>query len=352
MLLSNELLLKIFGKVIKVKVDIIGGGLGGLSAGISLKKNNKTIKVIVHEKHKKIGYNHEGRRCGEAHSVLSKWIPDIPKGKSIFNNIRKAETIVGTKKHEYTLEIDQAFILNRQEYIYQLGKNAESLGVIISTNDKIKTFTELDGDYIIDASGCPSVVKRELGLNKGIIGATYQQTLENSNCFISDTIKVIHSDFGGYFWIFPRNPLKKEINLGVGSFHIFDYNLKKILEEFKKEQKIEGKINYVTGGLIPIGIQRPLRYKNILFVGDAGVGAYPLSGQGIYRALISGDQAGKFLARGNPNKYAHMMNKIFIRWDLICKNFFLINILFKKINPKLILSSLNHYLDFLKVMHI
>ena len=125
-----------------------------------------------------------------------------------------------------------------------------------------------------------------------------------------------------------------------------------MLEIFKEEQKIEGKINYVTGGLIPIGIQRPLRYKNILFVGDAGVGAYPLSGQGIYRALISGDQAGKFLARGNPKKYAHMMNKIFIRWDLICKTFFRINFLFKKINPKLILSSLNYYLDFLKVVHV
>lgn len=191
-----------------------------------------------------------------------------------------------------------------------------------------------------------------MGLDKGIIGVTYQQTLENSNCFISDTIKVIHSDFGGYFWIFPRNPLKNEINLGVGSFQILNYNLKKKLEEFKEEQNIEGKINYVTGGLIPIGIQRPLRYKNILFVGDAGVGAYPLTGQGIYRALISGDQAGKFIARGNPNRYAHMMNKIFIRWDLICKTFFRINILFKKINPKLALAVLNHFLDVIKFVNV
>lgn len=188
-----------------------------------------------------------------------------------------------------------------------------------------------------------------MGLKKGLIGSTYQQTLENSNCFISDTIKVIYSDFGGYFWIFPRDPLKNEINVGVGSFQNFNYNLKQILEVFKEEQKIKGKINYVTGGLIPIGIQRPLRYKNILFVGDAGVGTYPLSGQGIYRALISGDMAGKFLAMRNPKKYAHMMNKIFIRWDLICKTFFLPNILFKKINPKLILASLNHFLDFIKI---
>ena len=334
--------------MIKIKVDIIGGGPGGLSAGISLKKNNKSIEVVVHEKHKKVGYNHEGRRCGEAHTIISKWIPDIPKGKSIFNNIIKAETIVGNRKHEYNIEIGKGFILNRQEYIYQLGKEAESLGVNVLTNDKIKTFTDLDGDYIIDASGCPSLVKRELRLKKGFIGSTYQQTLENSNCFVSDTIKVIYSDFGGYFWIFPRNPFKNEINVGVGSFQNLNYNLKEILEVFKEEQKIEGEINYVTGGLIPIGIQRPLRYKNILFVGDAGVGTYPLSGQGIYRALISGDISGKILAKRTPKKYAHMMNKIFIRWDLICKTYLLPNILFKKINPKLIPTSFNYFLDIIK----
>ena len=338
--------------MIKIKVDIIGGSLSGISAGISLKKNNRSIEVIIHEKHKKIGYNHEGRRCGEAHSIDSKWLKDVPKGKSIFNNITRAEVIIGNKTHIVHKEINKAFILNRQEYIYQLGKQAENLGVIISTNDKIKTINDLDGDYIIDASGCPSVVKRELGISGGLIGTTYQQTLENSNYFKPDSIKVIHAEFGGYFWIFPRNPLKKEINLGVGSFLSFNYNLKEMLEKFKEEQKIEGKINYITGGLIPMGLQRPFRYKNILFVGDAGVGTYPLSGQGIYRAIISGDMAGRFLAINKPKKYVHMMNTIFIRWDLICKCFFLPNRVFRKINPNLILSSLNYYLGFLKIAHI
>ncbi len=338
--------------MIKIRVDIIGGSLSGISAGISLKKNDKSIEVIIHEKHKKIGYNHEGRRCGEAHSVESKWISDIPKGKSIFNNITRFELIIGGRKRIIHREINKTFVLNRQEYIYQLGKQAEKLGVIFLTNDKIKTINELNGDFIIDASGCPSLVKRELGLNRGIKGTTYQHTLENSNYFISDTLKVIYSDFGGYFWIFPRNSLKNEINLGVGSFTNFNYNLKEMLEKFKEEQQIEGKINYITGGLIPIGIQRPLRYQNILFIGDAGVGTYPISGQGIYRALISGNIAGKFLAMKNPKKYAHMINKIFIRWDLLCKTFLLPNFLFRKINPKLIIALLNRYFDFLNFAHI
>ena len=42
----------------KIKVDIVGGSLAGLSTAISLKENDNSIKVVVHEKHKKIGYNH------------------------------------------------------------------------------------------------------------------------------------------------------------------------------------------------------------------------------------------------------------------------------------------------------
>ncbi|KYK29481.1 hypothetical protein AYK20_05260 [Thermoplasmatales archaeon SG8-52-1] len=338
--------------MIKIKIDIIGGGLSGISAGISLKKNNRLIEVIIHEKHKNIGYNNEGRRCGEAHNIESKFIPDIPDQDSIFNNITKVEITIGNRKRIYNKEINKTFILNRQEYIHKLGKKAEELGVIISTDNKIKSVNDLNGEYIIDASGCPSIVKRELGLNHSIIGKTYQQTLEYSNKFISDTIKILYLDFGGYIWIFPRNPKKNEINLGVGSFKKFNLNLKDILEKFKAKQKIDGKINYVTGGLIPIGIQRPLRYNNILFVGDAGLGAFPISGQGIYRALISGDIAGKAIAMKKPKAYSYWINKIYLRWDLICKNYIQMNFLLKKINPKLIISSLNFYFDFLKTLKI
>jgi protoporphyrinogen oxidase len=35
------------------KVDIVGGGIAGLSTAISIKENNKSIDVTVHEKYKK-----------------------------------------------------------------------------------------------------------------------------------------------------------------------------------------------------------------------------------------------------------------------------------------------------------
>ena len=74
---------------------------------------------------------------------------------------------------------------------------------------------------IVDASGCPSVVKKDIGLKQGLFGVGYQETLEESNSFVLDMLKIIYFKEFGYYWIFPRNPEKREINLGVGIFGDF-----------------------------------------------------------------------------------------------------------------------------------
>ncbi|KYK21890.1 hypothetical protein AYK24_08605 [Thermoplasmatales archaeon SG8-52-4] len=330
----------------------MGGSISGLSTASSIKQKNKSIKVVVHEKHKLIGYNHEGRRCGEAHSIESEWDKWIPKGKSVFNNILSAEVEIGYFKRTVSRDPGTAFILNRPEFICQLAKDAENYGVEIQTNDKIKSISDLDGDFIIDASGCPSSIKRELGFDKGIKGMTLQHSIEDSNYFIPNKIKVIFDGKYGYYWIFPRNPEKREVNVGFGTCGIFDYNMKELLEDFKKKYNIQGKTNYVVGGLVPLGLQRPFMYKNILFVGDAGVGTFPFSGQGIYRALLSGDIAGKCIAKGITKKYPYLIYQAFIKWQVFGLLFYHINNRFRKINPELVLSSLRNFGRFVEVVHI
>jgi len=199
----------------------------------------------------------------------------------------------------------------------------------------------LDGDIIVDGSGCPSSVKRELNIGTGFTGPAYQETLENSNCFHCDTIQIIFTSPLAYFWIFPRNPEKKEVNLGVGTLGKLGYNLREMLTSFKEQHHIIGTINYVVGGMVPLGLQRPFLYRNILFVGDAGVGAFPLSGQGIYRALMSGDIAGRCIAQRKLKKYPVIIRKEFMQWDVIGTTFIRMNLVFRKINPRLFFTTLN-----------
>jgi flavin-dependent dehydrogenase len=332
--------------VIIIKVDIIGGSLSGLSTAISLKQHNKTLDVTIHEKYKTIGYNHEGRRCGEAFRAGGEWGKWKPVGKSVFNNITKVETVVGEKHYSFSREPGVIFMLNRQEFICQLAREAEKLGVTISTGDMIKSVDTLDGDYIVDASGCPSTIKRELKLERGTRGITYQQTIEDCNLFIPNLLKIIITDFcPGYFWIFPRNPDKKEVNLGVGVVIDTDYKLKETLERFKEEQGIEGKVNYTLGGLIPAGFQKPLRYKNILFVGDAGVGTFPISGEGIIRALISGDIAGYCLAANHPEWYTKMIYQKFLKWEILGNLYLRLTSVLNKIGKRSLFAISHLYLD-------
>ncbi len=231
--------------------------------------------------------------------------------------------------------------MNRQEFICQLAREAQQKGAILQPNDRIQSVDDLTGDVIVDASGCPSMVKRELNIKLGHIGKTYQETLENANCYTGDTIRIFFSSYGGYFWVFPRNPEKHEVNVGVGVFGDFDYDLREMLQEFKEEHSITGTINYVLGGLIPLGLQRPFLHQNILFVGDSGVGTFPFSGQGIYRALMSGEIAGRCIGQGNIRRYPSIIRKEFLQWDVMGYVFIKMNLVFRRINPVLFLHSLN-----------
>ena len=324
-----------------MQVDIIGGGLSGLSTAIAVKTHDPQSDVFVHEKHAAIGLNHDARKCGEAHSIESfsmKWKP--PKD-TIASEVHRGTIIIGNKTYLCHRKPGTAWILDRPLFIQYLGKQAKDAGAEIVTNDHIKDISNLSADFIVDASGCPSFVKKQLGIPHRLLGYGYQQTLRNCSAFEEHTSKVIFDKMNGYYWIFPRNPAYREVNIGVGFWDYFGLPLRVLLEDFKIKNNIQGSIEYCSGGLIPGGLQTPLHFKNIVFVGDAGVGTYPLNGQGIYRALMSGDAAGRYIAQGNLKGYSMKMKEAFIKMDVIGKSFQYMNRILRLINPELILSSYN-----------
>jgi flavin-dependent dehydrogenase len=319
-----------------MNIDIIGAGVGGLATAITIRQLDKEANVVIHEKNKEIGFNPEGRRCGEGFNIMDLWAKWKPSSDVIFNEIRHIELELASKTYKYQRKEGTTFILDRQKFIHSLSKKALDLGVEIQTNDKIKNITDLDSNYIVDASGCPSFFKKKLGLNNGLMSIGYQQTLENSNNFKEDTMRVywINKDYTGYFWIFPRNPEKKEINVGVGVLINQKPDLKQMLSEFIDKYDIDGEVNYTTGGYIPMGLQKPLIYNNILFVGDAGVGTFPFTGEGIFRAILSGETAGRCIVNNEIDRYKKLINELFFKWNFIGVNFLKLHSFFIKIGPR------------------
>ena len=57
---------------------------------------------------------------------MAKWKPNK---KGCFNELKVCEIVAG--KHRYLVDIEPGtgFILNRQEFIYQLGEEAKKLGI-------------------------------------------------------------------------------------------------------------------------------------------------------------------------------------------------------------------------------
>lgn len=301
-------------------VDIVGGGLAGLSTAISLKKQDSSISTTIYERHNQIGFNHDGRKCGEAFfsEINNPW---IPTGESLFNKIYQTKTIIGKKTYTQQFPKDRtpAFMLNKPAFINQLGKQALENDVTIKTNTRISNINELTGDVIVDASGCPSILKNSLRIDKGLKGLTYQETVRNCNVFNAHTIKIYYFGKVGYYWIFPRDPTKKEVNVGVGLLGTSYHNLPGLLHSFKQQKKITGSVSYYAGGVIPLGLQRPLQTKNILFVGDAGVGTFPYLGEGIRRSLINGEIAADCIVKNKIGQYSQKMMQRFFLWDFIGK---------------------------------
>ena len=334
-----------------MQVDIVGGGLSGLATALSLKQCNKDIHVIIHEKHRKIGFNTDARRCGEAHHVEKGWKQWTPGTDEICSGISTGITNIGSKKIVVSVDPACAWILDRPQFIGQMGKRAIDAEVIIETDHKVKSLDELDGDFIVDASGIPSIIKKQLGIKNLFIGNSYQQTLEDCTAYVKDTVQIFFDERVGYFWIFPRHAEKKEVNIGIGFYRMEKDNLKDILEGFKDKHGVSGAITHVTGGLIPFGLQPPLRVDNILFVGDAGVGTFPFNGQGIYRALISGDIAGRCIASGKSQRYSSEIYKTFMKWDLIGKGFLSYNRLLYHFGRSLVLPSWRLFFEFYNMVH-
>ena len=119
----------------------------------------------------------------------------------------------------------------------------------------------------------------------------------------------IHSKFdslNGYGWVFPKN---KHINIGIGEL---DYNpqqnksktnLKNVyynyISTLKKQKLIPEKIkiNNIKGGAFPIIPLNKTYSKKVILVGDAAGFVNPVSGEGIYYAMASGQLAAETIQK-------------------------------------------------------
>jgi geranylgeranyl reductase family protein len=222
----------------------------------------------------------------------------------------------------------------RKKFDFELLKYATDAGAVFQPGTQVSTIqtsddnarvtandgTEFDTEIIVGADGVNSTIAkntglRKMGTDKGVCilqefevdEKTMDEYFKKSrHCYVHSRFKTV----SGYGWVFPK---KEHLNIGFGIIQVDKTQDQKLnlLECYKeyltllKEKNLVPqhlKETPVKGGAL---LTHPLEktYGNrLLLVGDAAGFINPLSGEGIYYAMSSGQIAAEIIAEALEKK--------------------------------------------------
>jgi geranylgeranyl reductase family protein len=147
-------------------------------------------------------------------------------------------------------------------------------------------------DVLVGADGVNGVVARQLGLadrrHHGVaLEGNVAYTPETRAEFRRRALVELGTVAGGYAWVFPKGD---HVNVGVGGWEREGPNLRSHLKRLCAEYRIhEDAVTDLRGYRLPMRVPGAVALSGrALLVGDAAGLIDPLSGDGIYEALVSG----------------------------------------------------------------
>jgi geranylgeranyl reductase family protein len=176
--------------------------------------------------------------------------------------------------------------------------------------------TEIETQYVIAADGMWSPIGKQLGVNQSskTIGVCVLQEYPLPKKTLDEFFGIerrIHLHLNilgvaGYGWVFPKN---EHVNIGICEFrqaveaNNTKNNIKTLYDGYLKTLK-ENKIippalqaDNLRGGVFPTAPVSRTSHQRVLLCGDAAGVVNPLTGEGIYGAMVSGEIAAKVIKK-------------------------------------------------------
>jgi geranylgeranyl reductase len=273
------------------EVVIVGAGPAGLMCAYELQKAKK--KVLILEKNIEIG----PKVCAGGLTT---------KIKSLGFSLKITEVLfssvtVNVAASQRLVQSQEPFvgIIDRGKLGRMMLRQLDDRFVKVRTNCPVTKindeYIEVKGQkigykYLIGADGSNSLVRSYLGLPIKKFGLTIQYLI--SKKFSSLELFFDASLFGcGYAWIFPHQDYT---SIGCGQCR-GDRNNVTLRESFNKWLELKGIVvggHKLQGGIINFDY-RGFQFGNKFLVGDAGGFASGFTGEGIYPALVSGQEAAR-----------------------------------------------------------
>jgi geranylgeranyl reductase family protein len=330
----------------KYDVAIVGAGPAGSTAAKFL--SEKGFKTLLLDKEK----FPRDKPCGGGlpMRVLQRF-PYVVNDRIIESYSSSGTVFSPSLQHQIEISKNTPLMATtlRKKFDFELVKYAREAGAVFQEGTPVSTVqifddnarvmlhdgTGIDSEIIIGADGVNSTIAknmelRKMGTEKGVC---VLQEFEVDEKIMDDYFKksrhcYVHSRFktvAGYGWVFPK---KEHLNIGFGIMQVDKtqdqkLNLLECLQEYvtllKEKDLIPQHLKEapVKGGAL---LTHPLEktYGNrLLLAGDAGGFINPLSGEGIYYAMTSGQIAAEIIAEALEKKQTteEFLSRYQTRWQ-------------------------------------
>ena len=284
-------------------IVVIGAGPAGSSAARAAAQRG--TRALLIDRRKRIGVPVQ---CAE---FVPQWIARHASFSSACI-LQRIEKMVTHLPNRLTYEMKSpGYMLDRSLFDKELAASAVLSGAKISIGTKAIGFSSeglavergskketISSKVFIGADGASSSVARFLGQSPLMTIAALQYEVVISRPR-NHTDVYFHKDYeGGYAWFFPKG---RTANAGVGIITSKAFQLSNLLGKFldslmESETLREIQVVSKTGGFIPCEPRQKIVLENILLVGDAAGHAHPITGAGIFNAVVAGEIAGRIAA--------------------------------------------------------
>ncbi len=301
------------------EIAIVGGGPAGSLCGERLARAGYNVTIyderLAWEKPCGGGLTH---KAIEAYPFLL----DAPHPKKI---VRTAE-LISSKGHRATLEMSKPIVIYSRKVLNGLlldraveaGCSAVRTRVTSVNTDGARVRLTAGGeercaDFVVVASGA----RNQLAPETTTLGSKdLEVTLGYFIPTEEDSIKVkfLHQ-FEGYLWSFPRaDHLSVGICAKMGQSTTS--SLRRHLDDFVRDENIPTDGAQFYSHVLPSPgactiRSRKIAGRNWAMAGDAAATVDPITGEGLYYALRSGDLLAQSIADGVPNEYPARLRSAF-----------------------------------------
>lgn len=301
------------------RIAIVGGGPAGSMCGEQLARAGYSVSIF--DEH--LAWE---KPCGGGltHKALEAFpfLVSDPRPKKFVHLIE----LISSRGQRFVLQMEKPILIySRSDLNALLLERATSAGCEVirshvsavdtpATGARLMTGGEwLDFDFLVVAAGarnrllpgsCP-LEPRDLEMTLGYFVPSR-----------ADAIKVkFLPNFEGYIWLFPRSD---HLSLGIcGSMAAHtSQELRDHLHAFMREEGVNAAESRFYSHVLPSPqartlSERPVVGKHWALVGDAAALVDPLTGEGLYYAMRSGELLGKSLAEGRPETYPERVRAAF-----------------------------------------